>query len=110
MIKCQILQEIASMVGTNECTLKKAFKYEFGTTVFQFLFDYRMRLAAHFQFKKTKKRLYVDTFIFLYLLIYSSIIIIRKNDDKMKKKLLLLKSFCAYWGLNGRCIFKTNKT
>lgn len=68
MIKCQILHEIASMVGTNECTLKKAFKYEFGTTVFQFLFDYRMRLAAHFQFKKTKKRLYVDTFIFLYLL------------------------------------------
>ncbi|CCZ11474.1 unknown [Prevotella sp. CAG:1092] len=49
-------------------------------------------------------------FIFLYLLIYSSIIIIRKNDDKIKKKLLLLKSFCAYWGLNGRCIFKTNKT
>lgn len=48
------LHEIASMVGTNECTLKKAFKYEFGTTVFQFLFDYRMRLAAHYQFKKTK--------------------------------------------------------
>lgn len=40
------LHEIASMVGTNECTLKKAFKHEFGTTVFQFLFDYRMRLAA----------------------------------------------------------------
>ena len=36
------LHEIASMVGTNECTLKKAFKYEFGTTVFQFLFDYRI--------------------------------------------------------------------
>lgn len=42
------LHEIASMVGTNECTLKKAFKHEFGTTVFQFLFDYRMRLAAHY--------------------------------------------------------------
>ena len=40
------LHEIASMVGTNECTLKKAFKHEFGTTVFQFLFDYRMRLAV----------------------------------------------------------------
>lgn len=55
MIKCQILHEIASMVGTNECTLKKAFKYEFGTTVFQFLFDYRMRLAAHsFNLKRLK--------------------------------------------------------
>ncbi len=42
------LHELAKMVGTNECTLKRLFKQEFGTTVFQFLFDYRMELAAHY--------------------------------------------------------------
>lgn len=42
------LHELAAMVGTNECTLKKAFKQEFGTTVFQYLFDYRMGLAARY--------------------------------------------------------------
>ncbi len=42
------LHELAAMVGTNECTLKKAFKQEFGTTVFQYLFDYRMELAVHY--------------------------------------------------------------
>ncbi len=42
------LHELASMVGTNECTLKKAFKQEFGTTVFQYLYDYRMSLATHY--------------------------------------------------------------
>ena len=42
------LHELATMVGTNECTLKKAFKQEFGTTVFQYLFDYRMDLAAQY--------------------------------------------------------------
>lgn len=42
------LHELAVMVGTNECTLKKAFKHEFGTTIFQYLFDYRMELAAHY--------------------------------------------------------------
>ena len=42
------LHELAAMVGTNECTLKKAFKQEFGATVFQYLFDYRMRLATRF--------------------------------------------------------------
>ena len=42
------LHDLASMVGTNECTLKKAFKQEFGTTVFQFLFDYRMSLATQY--------------------------------------------------------------
>lgn len=42
------LHELAMMVGTNECTLKKVFKQEFGTTVFQYLYDYRMKLAAHY--------------------------------------------------------------
>lgn len=42
------LHDLASMVGTNECTLKRAFKYEFGTTVFQYLFDYRMNLAVRY--------------------------------------------------------------
>lgn len=42
------LHELAAMVGTNECTLKKAFKQEFGTTVFQYLFDYRMTLATQY--------------------------------------------------------------
>ncbi len=42
------LHELAIMVGTNECTLKRAFKHEFGTSVFQFLFDYRMELAAKY--------------------------------------------------------------
>ena len=42
------LHDLASMVGTNECTLKKAFKQEFGTTVFQYLFDYRMDKAAQY--------------------------------------------------------------
>ncbi len=42
------LHELATMVGTNECTLKKAFKQEFGTTVFQYLFDYRMNLATQY--------------------------------------------------------------
>ena len=42
------LHELATMVGTNECTLKKAFKQEFGTTVFQYLFDYRMDMAAQY--------------------------------------------------------------
>ena len=42
------LHELATMVGTNECTLKKAFKQEFGTTVFQYLFDYRMEMAAQY--------------------------------------------------------------
>ena len=42
------LHDLAAMVGTNECTLKKAFKQEFGTTVFQYLFDYRMDLAIRY--------------------------------------------------------------
>ena len=42
------LHELAAMVGTNECTLKRAFKEEYGITVFQCLFDYRMELAAKY--------------------------------------------------------------
>jgi len=42
------LHELATMVGTNECTLKSAFKQEFGETVFQCLFDYRMGLASKY--------------------------------------------------------------
>lgn len=42
------LHELATMVGTNECTLKSAFKQEFGTTVFQCLFDHRMELASQY--------------------------------------------------------------
>lgn len=42
------LHDLATMVGTNECTLKKAFKQEFGSTVFQYLFDYRMSLASQY--------------------------------------------------------------
>lgn len=42
------LHDLATMVGTNECTLKRAFKHEFGTTVFQYLFDYRMALATRY--------------------------------------------------------------
>lgn len=42
------LHELATMVGTNECTLKSAFKQQFGTTVFQFLYDYRMEKAVRY--------------------------------------------------------------
>lgn len=40
------LHALALRVGTNECTLKGMFKKMFGQTVFGYLFDYRMRLAA----------------------------------------------------------------
>jgi AraC-like DNA-binding protein len=36
------------MVGTNECTLKNGFKMLFGTTVFGYLFDCRMKLAGRY--------------------------------------------------------------
>ena len=42
------LHQLATMVGTNECTLKSAFKQEFGETVFQCLFDHRMYLAVNY--------------------------------------------------------------
>lgn len=39
------LNALAAMSGTNECTLKKVFKQEFSMTVFEYLFEYRMKLA-----------------------------------------------------------------
>jgi AraC-like DNA-binding protein len=42
------LHELSLMVGTNECTLKNGFKKLFGTTVFGYLFDYRMMLACRY--------------------------------------------------------------
>jgi AraC-like DNA-binding protein len=42
------LHRLALMVGTNECKLKHAFKKLFGTTVFGYLFDYRMDLACQY--------------------------------------------------------------
>lgn len=40
------IAELASMVGTNECTLKSAFRKEFGETVFGLIFRLRMEKAA----------------------------------------------------------------
>ncbi|MDR2622200.1 MAG: AraC family transcriptional regulator, partial [Dysgonamonadaceae bacterium] len=42
------LHHLALMVGTNECKLKNGFKKLFGTTVFGYLFDYRMDLACKY--------------------------------------------------------------
>jgi len=42
------LNKLASMVGTNECTLKASFKHVFGITVFQYIFEYRMNLAKQY--------------------------------------------------------------
>ena len=42
------LHELATMVGTNECTRKSAFKQYFGETVFQSLFEHRMSLASNY--------------------------------------------------------------
>jgi AraC-like DNA-binding protein len=42
------LRELSLMVGTNECTLKNGFKMLFGTTVFGYLFDCRMKLAGQY--------------------------------------------------------------
>ena len=42
------LHDLASRVGTNECTLKAGFKEAFRTTVFNYLFDYRMNIAIHY--------------------------------------------------------------
>lgn len=41
------LEDLAKEVGTNVCTLKSVFKQEFGKTVFQYLYEYRMDLAKH---------------------------------------------------------------
>ena len=42
------LHDLALRVGTNECTLKAGFKEAFRTTVFNYLFDYRMNIAIHY--------------------------------------------------------------
>lgn len=42
------LHDLALRVGTNECTLKAGFKEAFQTTVFNYLFDYRMNIAIHY--------------------------------------------------------------
>ena len=42
------LHDLALRVGTNECTLKAEFKEAFRTTVFNYLFDYRMNIAIHY--------------------------------------------------------------
>jgi AraC-like DNA-binding protein len=39
------LGELARLVGLNECTLKREFRYCFGKTVFGYLHDYRMEQA-----------------------------------------------------------------
>jgi AraC-like DNA-binding protein len=42
------LHNLSLMIGTNECKLKSGFKTVFGTTVFGYLFDYRMKLACQY--------------------------------------------------------------
>ena len=42
------LHDLALRVGTNERTLKAGFKEAFRTTVFNYLFDYRMNIAIHY--------------------------------------------------------------
>ena len=42
------LHELATEVGTNECTLKKVFKQLFSVTVFDYLNDLRMGKAAYY--------------------------------------------------------------
>ena len=42
------LHDLALRVGTNECTLKAGFKEALRTTVFNYLFDYRMNIAIHY--------------------------------------------------------------
>ena len=41
------MHDLAAAVGTNECTLKMAFKEEFGLTVFGYIYSVRMKRAAH---------------------------------------------------------------
>ena len=40
------LHELAAEVGTNECTLKRAFKEEYHMSVFQYLYECRMNRAV----------------------------------------------------------------
>ena len=48
------LHDLALRVGTNECTLKAGFKEAFRTTVFNYLFDYRMNIAIHYLLDSNK--------------------------------------------------------
>ena len=50
------LHDLALRVGTNECTLKAGFKEAFRTTVFNYLFDYRMNRAIHYLLDTNKSR------------------------------------------------------
>ncbi|MFV0584402.1 MAG: helix-turn-helix domain-containing protein [Parabacteroides gordonii] len=42
------LHTLARRVGTNECTLKAGFKRAFRTTIFNYLYNYRMNMAVHY--------------------------------------------------------------
>ena len=42
------LHNLALQVGTNECTLKSAFKYFFNQTVFNYIYNLRMNLAIQY--------------------------------------------------------------
>jgi AraC-like DNA-binding protein len=42
------IPQLAHQVGINECKLKKGFKILFGTTIFGYLFDYRMEMACRY--------------------------------------------------------------
>lgn len=42
------LHQLATRVGTNECSLKAGFKQAFRQTVFGYLYDYRMNMASHY--------------------------------------------------------------
>lgn len=42
------LHNLALMVGTNECKLKNGFKKLFGSTIFGYLFHYRMEMACRY--------------------------------------------------------------
>ncbi|MDR1973492.1 MAG: AraC family transcriptional regulator [Bacteroidales bacterium] len=48
------LHRLALMVGTNECKIKNGFRKVFGTTVFGYLFDYRMDLACKYLLETDK--------------------------------------------------------
>ncbi|MFC3197808.1 helix-turn-helix transcriptional regulator [Parapedobacter deserti] len=49
------LLSLAHRVGTNDATLKKQFKQVFGTTVFHYLTDVRMRLAKEILLEQNEK-------------------------------------------------------
>ena len=48
------LHNLALQVGTNECTLKSAFKYFFNQTVFSYIYDLRMSLAIKYLLETNK--------------------------------------------------------